>query len=431
VELKALAHAYKPSKNLKKVFRCSFLIATLFLFFSHPVTSVLGLQSPQNISSYGTISYLSETITVYAHYGLWYRTPFVAGYWVTWGAGGHNPNNIIFENWKRDIYSHTDYPLCGVFDSGEQEIHAWNIRLAKAAGINAFFAEPLPYQGINDYLYSVAFPALMRAAEEENFKIAIWVYGSGYAEGDVDRIISEAEKALSDWKDSPAYLHIDGKPVYALSFLGAYPAWGWFTPEDLTRFKSEVEAAIGEPIYLIWMMDSWAKFPGAIPEHWWSHPAIDAHIRYLGWYDDGRYWFGDFSKEEFKAEYNFDRTKSEAYGKKFIEAVCPGFDDRGPGWGGGFVSREGGQLFQRQIDAAKELGLENVMITNFNDWGEQTEIMPSLTDWNDWTSPYQYLEMVTRLTGKTFYVPEYPASVSDPVFQYKFQQIKEEFPPTP
>jgi hypothetical protein len=407
----------------------------------YPVTALLivevlimpiqGLQnSSQNISSKGMVKY-PEKITIYAHYGLWYRTPFVGGYWVTWGAGGHNPDNIVFEYWKRDIYSYTDYPLCGIFDSGEQEIHAWNIRLAKAAGINAFFAEPLPYQGINDYPYSVAFPALIRAAERENFKVAIWVYGRNYAEGDVDRVISEAKKALSDWKDSPAYLRIDGKPVYVLAFFGAYPAWGWFTPEDLTRFKSEVETAIKESIYLIWMMEPWSKFPDAIPISWWSHPAVDAHIRYLGWYDSGRYWFGNFSKEEFKAEYDFDRTKSEAYGKKFIEAICPGFDDRGPGWSGGFVSREDGLLFQRQIDAAKEVGLENVMITNFNDWGEQTEIMPSLTDWNDWTNPYQYLEMVAQLAGKKFFIPEYPVSVSDPIFQYKFQQIKKEFPPTP
>lgn len=374
---------------------------------------------------------------VYAQYGLQKRTPWGAGYWTLWDNAGHNPNNIVYEDWKRDTVVTKDYPLVGLYDSGEKEIHRWNIRLAKAAGIDAFWVEGLPYQGLTDWIYTHGFTSMMQAAEEENFKVAMFVWGVGYPAGTIGLIISQAIASLNTWKNSPAYLRIDGKPVYVMNRLGRYEGQGdparWFTVADLTRFKDEVEAGVGEPIYLIWETSGvWARYGGGIPEEWWSHPKINAFFLYNDW-NDGNYQFGTFTKEVWKSEYAFCLGKAHQYGKPFIYPMVPGFDNIG--WGGtDYVPREGGALLQRQIDAIKETSppLDGVMISNWNDWGEQTAFMPSITTWNDWTSPYQYLEMVTQLTSARFSIPQYPpTSVIDPVFQLKFEEIMAQYPSAP
>jgi len=378
-----------------------------------------------------------KPVDVYAHYGLWDRTPWSGGNWVKWDEAGHKPDTIINSYYRDTICGPAtlpfspDYPFIGLYDLGEVEVHRWNIRLMKSTGIKAVWGEGLRYlYGLNDYIYKVAFHNLMVAAEAENFKVAMFVWAPNYASGDVDSMISDAIAVLSEWKNSLAYLRIDGKPVYVLNRLGRWPSYGWFTTDDMTRLASEVETAIGEEVYWIYETEAWAIYPDSIPEHWWSHPDIDAFFLYIGYYEGG-YQFGGFTEETWMNEIAFCKDKAHQYGKKFYHPLTPGFDNRG--WGkSDYVSRQGGLVCQRQINALLASDVDGVMLCNWNDWGEQTEFMPSLIYWNDWTSPYQYLALVTQLTGKTFRIPKYqPVETIDPIFQPKFLELIEEYPPTP
>ena len=373
---------------------------------------------------------------MYAHYGLWDRTPWGAGYWTHWQDGGHNPDIVLSNGWERDTMALPNYPLCGIYDCGNIQIDLWNIRLAKATGITAFFVEGL-WPGL-DYLYTTGFTNMMLAAEQENFKIAMDVWGPNYQSGDLSTMISDANAVLKKWKDSPAYLHIDEKPVYLIDWLGAPSSW--FTPADLVTFKSGVEAAIGEPIYIIWSVTGfWAKWmdlsdPSSwwIPVSWWSCPAVDSFYLYASWSINGAYQFGTFTIAQWQYEYTVATNLAHQYGKKFIFPIAAGTDNREMG-GVSYVSREGGAVYQTQIDAIKSLNftLDGISVSDWNDFGEQWNIMPSITDFNDWTSPYQYLNMSTQLTGSTFHIPLYPPVDSiDPAFQSKFIQEMNAYPPS-
>ena len=97
----------------------------------------------------------------------------------------------------------------------------------------------------------------------------------------------------------------------------------------------------------------------------------------------------------------------------------PGFHDyykEGEGSNGYTTyDAEGGKLFQRQLDAAKNAGLKYLQISTWNDYGEGTTIEPTLE------YGYKYLEMLQKFTGVKYTVSDleviyqwYKARVAEP-----------------
>ena len=84
----------------------------------------------------------------------------------------------------------------------------------------------------------------------------------------------------------------------------------------------------------------------------------------------------------------------------YIGGAMPGFHDhyKASGQGNGYTTydREDGQLFERQLQAAKNVGLDWVQISTWNDYGEGTIIEPT-TEFG-----YQYLEIVQRFSGVSY-----------------------------
>ena len=84
----------------------------------------------------------------------------------------------------------------------------------------------------------------------------------------------------------------------------------------------------------------------------------------------------------------------------YIAGAMPGFHDhyKESGQGNGYTTydREDGNLFQRQLDAAKRSGLEWLQISTWNDYGEGTIIEPTKE------FKYQYLEILQKFAGVSY-----------------------------
>ena len=166
-----------------------------------------------------------------SHYYTWYTT----GYGATqqWGHWGHpgpstyypkgcSPENILFAPSIRQISS-CAYPLIGPYESDCREVVRWHIRLAKAAGIDALTVDwwgDAHWQNPSGWTQHVFEDVVLPVAEEEGFKVCLFDETLEFYE-DLEVAIQWAAKYLKKYKDSPAYLHIEGQPVYVI-----YQLWG-------------------------------------------------------------------------------------------------------------------------------------------------------------------------------------------------------------
>ena len=96
---------------------------------------------------------------------------------------------------------------------------------------------------------------------------------------------------------------------------------------------------------------------------------------------------------------NPDYSKANTF-STYIAGAMPGFWDvyKQFGQGSGYTTydREDGGLFQRQLDAARNSGLEWLQISTWNDYGEGTIIEPTKE------FGYQYLVMLQQFCGVVY-----------------------------
>ena len=99
-------------------------------------------------------------------------------------------------------------PLIGYYDSDDPEVVRWHIRLAKAAGIDAFLVAWWGGANISGQAFE---KVILPVAAEEHFKVAMCSELAQF-HGDVKLLARQMADVLRRVKDSPAYLHVDGKP---------------------------------------------------------------------------------------------------------------------------------------------------------------------------------------------------------------------------
>ena len=139
---------------------------------------------------------------LWAMYYAWYET----------ATGPHRKWNV----WTDDKTTNPNpkrkskaQPLVGYYDSDDPEVVRWHVRLAKAAGIEAFLVSW--WGGAN--ISGLAFEkTILPVAAEEKFKVAMCSELAQFHQ-EVKVLAQQMSDVLRRTKDSPAYLHIDGKPV--------------------------------------------------------------------------------------------------------------------------------------------------------------------------------------------------------------------------
>ncbi len=286
-------------------------------------------------------------------------------------------------------------PLIGYYDSDNPDVVRWHVRLAKAAGIEAFLVSW--WGGAN--VSGAAFEkVILPVAAEEKFKVAMCCELAQFHH-DVKMLVPHMAETLRRVKDSPGYLKVDGKPVV---YLYQVPFAPKLTPETYTELTSGVEKEIG---LVYWMMDKIgnAKDGGlTFPEQWLNIPNIPM-IGIYGTFSLRRIW----KYEEIVPHYRRMAQQAHAAGKKVFLPAHPGHDNSGFRPNDFFViPRENGATLRGYLRAITDAGADVALITSFNEWPETTIVEPSST----WPDPYQYLKILTTWKGLTFRPPPPPQS---------------------
>jgi hypothetical protein len=338
---------------------------------------------------------------VFAAYYIWYATgthPSAA--WRHWThpdvARLHGDGNPLARPGDPPLASNA-YPLAGLYSSRDPAIAEWHMRLARAAGIDAFLVSWWGGSQETDETFATV---TLPAAERTGFKVALLDELAQFHHDD-EAYARGLAAALARFKDSPAYLHIDGRPVTYLYQVAAKPG---LTPAAFALVRRRVEDRVG-PVF--WIVDKIAHDHASrrdnsrkcIPAEWLDVDGIDAFASYstFSHFRADRY-------EELIAEYRHLADQAHAAGRRIVLPVHPGHDNSR------FVAdpyrmpRRDGETLRDYLRAATDAGADAILVTSWNEWPETTVVEPAST----WEDPYQFLRILAAWRGIPFEPPDEP-----------------------
>jgi hypothetical protein len=331
------------------------------------VTLAAGLASAP---SYGQVGSDVHRPLLLAHYMAWYATQDVSGAWGWhWTMGHYDPDHLLADG-RREAASH-DYPMIGLYDSGDDCALECHALLMKLAGIDGVVID---WYGVRD-LYD--YPVIHRNAQ----KLVPWLKRAGlkFAVCYEDQALKQLEAgedlaqakldlqwAETHWFADEAYLTQDGRPVLLV-----------FGPQHLQREQwAELSATLAtEP--LLFGLPHLVADGGADGSFGW--PPVSGG--------------GPIAPEQWRPELQALYTRRQL-GESVIATAFPGFHDiygeAGVHDSYGFIDDRHGGTLAETMDLALGSGAPLVQIATWNDYGEGTVIEPTLG--HDCT----YLEEVWR-----------------------------------
>jgi hypothetical protein len=315
---------------------------------------------------------------LWAVYYAWYQTGGKSSMWTI--DGTTKPRS------KAD-------PLVGYYDSDDPEVVRWHVRLAKAAGIDAFLVSWWGGANVSGKAFE---QTILPVAAGEGFKVAMCSELAQFHH-DVKVLARQTAEVLGRTKDSPGYLKMDGKPVV---YLYQVPFDPKLTIQTFTELQREVEAKTG-PVY--WLMDKVSNAGNRgmnFPADWLAVPEIPM-IGFYGTFSIKRIW----KQEDLSPDYSRLVKQAHAAGKKVFLPAHPGHDNSGFRPDDFFViPRDDGATLRGYLRAITEAGADVALLTSFNEWPETTIVEPS----SSWPDPYFYLTLMAEWKGVRFTAPPLP-----------------------
>jgi hypothetical protein len=279
-------------------------------------------------------------------------------------------------------------PLIGYYNSDNPDVVRWHIRLAKAAGIEAFLVSWWGGANISGKAFE---QTILPVAAEEKFKVAMCCELAQFHH-DVKVLARQVSDVLRRVKDNPAYLRVDGKPVV---YLYQVPFAPKLTPETFAELTQGVEG-------VYWMMDKIGNAKDDVlifPEAWLKIPEIPM-IGFYGTFSVRRIWKHD----ELAPHYSRLVKQAHAAGKKAFLPAHPGLDNSGIQSPYFIIPRDDGATLRGYLRAITDAGADVALVTSFNEWPETTIVEPS----SSWADPYFYLKLLADWKGVTFAAPPLP-----------------------
>ena len=301
---------------------------------------------------------------------------------------GEPPPNSVFR------------PLAGLYDSADPKVAEWHVKLAKAAGIDAFLVD---WWDSHNELDQNVDRGIVAAVEKHGFKFALLDERAQFHQKLADYQAMLAG-ALKRYIGLPSYLRIDGRPVVYLYQVAAEPG---LTAAEFPLLKKHVETEVG-PVY--WIVDKIAHDAQAakagdlarekrIPADWLATPGVDCFAFYST--------FSNFRAHEYNTlvgKYRYLTKLAHDAGKKMLLPVHPGHDNSNFVDQPYVMPRRDGQTLRDYLRAATDAGADCIMVTSWNEWPESTVIEPS----SSWPDPYQYLKILAEWKGVPFTAPPLP-----------------------
>ena len=187
--------------------------------------------------------------TVLVHYMPWFSAKPESKEWGWhWTMDHCDPNFVQWEG-KREIASH-NYPLIGVYDSGDKWVLECQVQQMKLAGIDGVIIDWYGIDSINDYPMIHGMRLLVSIVKKAGLKFAICYEDRSIKQAIEKKLIepseavTQARRSLNwlakNWFSDSAYHRIEDKPVLLvfgpLQLTGE--AWGEtirdLEPEPLT-----------------------------------------------------------------------------------------------------------------------------------------------------------------------------------------------------
>lgn len=291
-------------------------------------------------------------------------------------------------------------PLAGLYDSADPKVADWHVQLAQAAGIDAFLVD---WWDTHNQLDRNVDQGIVAAIGKRGFKFALLDERAQFHDT-LENYQAMLVRTLRRYKDHPAYLRLDGRPVIYLYQVAAEPG---LTSAEFPGLRKHVEAAVG-PVY--WIVDkiehdAAAVRDGApdrekrIPADWLATPGVDA----FGFYST----FSNFRAhryDDLAGKYRYLTRLAHDAGKKMLLPVHPGHDNSYFRDDPYVMPRRDGQTFRDFLRAATDAKADYLMITSWNEWPETTVIEPS----SSWPDPYLYLKVLAEWKGVNFAPPALP-----------------------
>jgi hypothetical protein len=231
-----------------------------------------------------------------------------------------------------------------------------HIREAQSAGIDGFISS---WWGPGDYT-DQNLALLLDASMEAGFSVMIYfeTLGAHDMPRSADEIYDWLAYFIATYRDHPAYMTLDGKPVIAVWVSWTVPLEVW--DDIFTRLREEGLDAV----YLAQGYD--------------DVTVLDVF--------DGLHEYAIFTVadlEDFDARagrstrFYHILAGEDTSPKIWTTAVQPGFDNRLLGSGGLVQDREDGAYYRRTFDAALASEPDWIFIATWNEWWEHTYIEPS------------------------------------------------------
>lgn len=309
-----------------------------------------------------------------AHYMPWFQAkPFSAQWGWHWTMGHFEPDRVV--NGHREAASHFS-PLIGLYDSGDPDALRCQVLLMKLSGIDGVIFD---WYGTDDYFDYAAvnrnvqrmIPLLQQAGLRfavcyEPQSVVQEIKGKVFPESDA---VAHAQRLMA-WTQtnffaSPGYLTLAGRPVLLTFGDPYYQSDGWeqilagLNPRPLFFTESDRRVAAADGGF------DWPAPDGGLER---ARTEQDAFIqRAAGW------------------PYS-------------ITAAFPRFDDiyskAGIGKSYGHIDDRAGQTYEETLTKALQGRAAIVQIVTWNDWGEGTQVEPSVE------FGYRDLETTQRLRRK-------------------------------
>lgn len=292
-----------------------------------------------------------------AHYMPWFEAkPTSKGWGWHWTMNHYQPDRVTAG--RREAASHY-YPLLGLYDSGDPDALDCHVLLMKLAGIDGVFID---WYGTDDYLdYGLLQRntlAMIKAVKKAKMRYAVVYEDQTLPKLIAGHVITEADalphgKRMIDWVQAhwfsdPAYLTQDGRPVFLVFGSGYYTADQW----------TRMFAGLPRPPLFFTEEDRRAPADGAFA---WPQPQGGAASSFLA----------------------LDRFYAAAPAWPFfIPAAWPRFEDiyaqAGVQPGYGLIGDRGGLTYAETLGRALKSSAAIIQLVTWNDWGEGTQIEPSV-----------------------------------------------------
>jgi len=309
-----------------------------------------------------------------AHYMPWYATKDVSGKWgYHWTMNHFDPNRFNCDG-RREAASH-DYPLIGLYDSGDDDALECQVLLMKFAGIDGVILDWYGTRDFHDHaLIQRNIEKLIPWLKKAGLKFAVCYedrpLGTMQQTGiDIQQqAMRDWQWAEANWFRDEAYVKEGGRPVALV-----------FGPQHLTKDQwNEVREKLKSTPRLYGLPHA-AQASGLEGVFGW--PPVTG---------------GKIARPEEWRKYLEAIEARQIAGEETIASVFPGFRDiyqqAGLHASYGSISPRDGETFAESLALAQKSSSPITQIATWNDYGEGTQVEPTCS------LGYRYVEHLQQHT---------------------------------